>query len=76
MITNLGTGTRRCQDVVNGTVRLQKRRTGALEAKEQLTKTNKQSALRMSKLLGDVSADFKKYMYHFTIVEQLEKEMK
>ena len=45
---------------------------GALEIKEKLTEADKQSALRMSKLLSDVSADFKNY--HFTILDEIENE--
>ena len=43
-----------------------------MEIKEGLTKGNIQSILRMSKLLSDVSNDFK--ACPFAIVDQLEKE--
>ena len=41
-----------------------------MELKEELTKGDIQSIMRMSKLLNDVSNDFK--IYHFAIVDQLE----
>ena len=41
-----------------------------MELNEELTKGNIQSNLRMSKLLSDVSNDFK--TYHFAIVDQLD----
>ena len=41
-----------------------------MEVKEELTKGDIKSILRMSKLLSDVSKDFK--MYHLAIVDQLE----
>ena len=43
-----------------------------MELKEELTKADIQSILRTSKLLGDVSNDFK--TYHFQIVDQLEND--
>ena len=43
-----------------------------MELKEELTKGNMQSILRMSKLLSDLSNDFKNY--HFAIVDQLEND--
>ncbi len=51
---------------------LLERRTAELEAKETLTTADRQSALRMTKLLSDVSADFKNY--HFAIVDQIKDE--
>ena len=72
MSTRSGTSARRRREAASGTVKLLERRTAALEVKEELTVADRQSALRMSKLLGDVSADFKSY--HFAIVEQLENE--
>ena len=41
-----------------------------MEIKEQLTKGDMHSLLSMSKLLSEVSNDFK--TYHFTVVDQLE----
>ena len=65
-------GPRRRRDAASGTVKILERRTAKLESKEELTKADTQSALRMSKLLGDVSADFKNY--HFAIVEPIGNE--
>ena len=39
--------------------------------KEELTKGDIQSILRMSKLLGDLSNDLK--LYHFVMVDQIEE---
>ena len=72
MITRSGTRAQRRREAANGTVKLLEQRTEALEAKEWLMDDDKRSALRMSKLLGDVSADFKNY--HFAIVDTLENE--
>ena len=43
-----------------------------MELKKELTKGDIQSVLRMSKLLGDLSNDFK--LYHYAIVDKLEGE--
>ena len=43
-----------------------------MELKEELTRGDVQSIVRMSKLLGDVCNDFT--MYHFAIVDQLEED--
>ena len=43
-----------------------------MEIREDLTKGDMQSILRMSKLLSDVSNDFT--TYHFIIVDQLESD--
>ena len=48
------------------TIKLLERRIAKIEITEELTKGNMQSILRMSKLLNDVSNDFK--TYHFSIV--------
>ena len=44
-----------------GTINLMEERIGTMELKEELTKGDIQSILRMSKLLSDVSNDFKTY---------------
>ena len=67
MITRSGTSVRRRREAAGGTVKLLERRTTVLEDKEELTPADKQSALRMSKFLSDVSVDFKNY--HFAIVD-------
>ena len=67
-----GSNPKRRRDAAAGTIKLLEKRLGTLELKEELTKGDIQSVLRMSKLLGDVSNDFK--MYHFAIVDQLESD--
>ena len=65
MITRSGASVRRRREAAIGTIRLLERRTGALvEGKERLTDDDRRSALRMSKLLGDVNADFKNLPFH------------
>ena len=72
MITRSGTSARRRRDAANETVKLLERRTEVLEIKEHLSDSDRQSALRMNKLLSDVTEDFKNH--HFSIVDQLENE--
>ena len=43
-----------------------------LKVKGELTESDRQSALRMSKMINDVTTDFK--TYHFSIVDQIEEE--
>ena len=72
MSTRSGTSAKRRREAASGTVKLLERRTAALEAKEELTNADKQSALRITQLVGDVSLDFK--TYHHTIVNQIEDD--
>ena len=67
-----GTNPRRRRDAAAGTIKLLEKRVGTLELKEELTKGDVQSILRMSKLLGDVSNDFK--AYHFAIMDHIESD--
>ena len=43
-----------------------------LEVKGELSENDRQSALRMSKMINDVTADFK--AYYFSIVDQIAEE--
>ena len=43
-----------------------------LEVKGELSENDRQSALRMSKMISDVTADFK--AYHLSIVDQITEE--
>ena len=43
-----------------------------LEVKGELTESDRQSALRMSNMINDVTSDFK--TYHSSIVDQIEEE--
>ena len=61
MITRSGSNVWRRQEAASVTIKALEQRIGALEIKEKLTKADKQSALIMSKLPCDVSADFKNY---------------
>ena len=46
-------------DAATGTIKLLEKRIDTMEIKEELTKSDIQSVLRMSKLLSDMSNDFK-----------------
>ena len=67
-----GSNPRRRRDAAAGTIKLLEKRIDTMEIKEELTKADVQSILRTSKLLGDVSNDFKEY--RFAIVDQLEND--
>ena len=43
-----------------------------LEVKSELSENDRQSALRISKMINDVTANFK--AYHFSIVHQITDE--
>ena len=43
-----------------------------LEVKEELTESDRQSVLRMSKKINDLTTDFK--TYHFSLIDQIEEE--
>ena len=63
---------RRRQDAATGTNKLLEKRIDTMEIKEELTKADVQSIPRTSKLLGDVSNDFK--TYHFATIDQIEND--
>ena len=67
-----GSNPKKRRNAAAGTINLLEKRLATMELKEELTKGDIQSILRMSKLLSDVSNDFK--TYHFAIVDQLEEE--
>ena len=67
-----GSNPKKRQNAAAGTINLLEKRIGTMELKEGLTKGDTQSILRMSKLLSDVSNDFR--VYNFAIVDQLEGE--
>ena len=67
-----GANPRRRREAAAGTIDLLEKRIGFLEVKEELTKSDKQSILRTSKLLADLSNDFKSY--HAAIVDRLESD--
>ena len=69
MITRSGSNPWKCPDAATGTIKLIQRRMDTLEFKEELTRSDIQSVLRMNTLLSDMSNDFK--TYHFAIVDQL-----
>ena len=71
MITR-GMNVRRCRDASREIGLMLEPRIVLLEAKGELTDNDRQSALRMSKLITDVSADFK--AYHFALIDQIESE--
>ena len=63
---------RRFRDVAAGNISSLKKRIPTMEITVELTNADVQSLLRTSKLLGDVSNDFKEY--HYAIVDQLEND--
>ena len=67
-----GSNQKKRRNAAAWTINLPEKRIGTMELKAGLTKVDIQSILRMSKLLSDVSNDFK--MYHFAFVDQLEGE--
>ena len=72
MSIQAGAGVRRRRDAATGTLELLERRTELLELKENLTEDDRQSALSMSGLLGNVTADFKQF--HFALVDSMEDD--
>ena len=71
MITR-GMNTRRRRDLSRESIYMLEQRIMVLEVKGDLTENDRQSALRMSKMINDVSTEFK--AYHFAIVDQIEDE--
>ena len=72
MTTAGGSNPQRLHVAAAGTIKLLEKRIDTMEIKEELTKTDVQSILRTSKLLGNVSNDFKEY--HFAIIHQLKND--
>ena len=67
-----GSNPRRRRDTAAGTIKPLEKRIDTMEIKEELTNADFQLILRTSKLLDDVSNDFKEY--HFAIIDQLEND--
>ena len=67
-----GSNPRRRRDAAAGTIKLPEERIDTMEIKEELTEADVQSIRRTSKLLGDVSNDFK--TYHFATVDHLARD--
>ena len=65
---------RRRRDASRESILMLERRIMLLEVKGELTEGDVQSALRMSKMINDVTTNLK--TYHFCIVDQIEKEKK
>ena len=65
MLTRLGGNPQRCMRSGHRDNQATQATVATMEIKEQLTKGDMQSILRMSKLLSDVSNDFK--TYHFSM---------
>ena len=63
---------RRCRDVSRESILMLEQKIMLLEVKSEFSENDRQSALRMSKLINDITADFK--VYHFSIVEQITDE--
>ena len=71
MITR-GMNVRRRRDASRESILMLEQRIMLLEVKEELTEGDRQSALRMSKMINDVTTDLK--TYHFTLIDQIEDE--
>ena len=71
MITR-GMNVRRRRDPYRESILMLVQRYMLLEFKAELTENDKQCALKMSKMINDVTTDFK--TYHFSIVDQIEEE--
>ena len=71
MITR-GMNPRRRRDASRESILMLEQRIMLLEVKSELSENDRQSALRMSKMINDVTADFK--AYHFSIVDQITDE--
>ena len=72
MLTRAGSNPRRRRDAATGTIRLLEKRIDTVEIKEELSKGDVHSILRTSKLLSDLSNDFKSY--HFPMVDRFEND--
>ena len=71
MITR-GMNPRRRRDASRESILMLEQRIMLLEMKIDLSENDRQSALRMSKMINDVTADFK--AYHFSIVDEITDE--
>ena len=67
-----GMNSHRRRDASCESILMLEQRIMLLEVKGELTESDRQSALRMSKMINDVTADFR--TYHFSIVDQIEDE--
>ena len=67
-----GMNVRRRRDASGESILILGHRIMLLEVKGELTESDRQSALRISKIINDVTTDFK--TYHSSIVEQIEEE--
>ena len=63
---------RRRRDASHKSIHMLEQRIMILEVKGELTDSDRQSALRMSKMINDVTSDFK--TSHFSIVDQIDEE--
>ena len=71
MITR-GMNPRRCRVASRESVIMLEQRIMLLEMKSEFSENDRQSALRMNKMISDVTVDFK--VYHFSIVDQITDE--
>ena len=71
MITR-GMNIRRHKDASRESILMLQQRIMLLEVKGELTESDRQSALKMSKMINDVTTDFK--TYHFSIIDLIEEE--
>ena len=71
MITR-GMNPRRHRDESRESILMLEQRYMLLEMKSELSENDRLSALRMGKMINDVTADFK--AYHFSIVNQITDE--
>ena len=71
MITR-GMNPRRRRDASRESILMLEQKIMLLEMESELSENDRQSALRMSKMINDITADFK--AYHFSIVDQITDE--
>ena len=71
-MTTGGMNLRRRRDGSRESIIMLEQRIILLEVNSELSENDRQSALRMSKIINDVTADFK--AYHFSIVDQITDE--
>ena len=67
-----GLNPRRHRDASRESILMLEQRIMLLEVKGELSENDRQFALRMSKMINDVTAYFK--AYHFSIVDQIAEE--
>ena len=74
MLNRSGASISTCREAATETIELFKHRTAVFEHKESFTKNDRQSVMRMNRLLSSATMDFKNY--HFTLIDSIEDKMR